>query len=758
MKLLRSKYGPYVFLLLAGMGIMYGVMPHIFLSPNNYLLDVGIDGFRNYYAFAWYGRYDGGMMFTGMNYPYPQHLFFCEVIPGLSIPLSGLGQADSMIGVLHIFMILCFPLSVMLLYAILREWDIHPYFAVVAALLIGSLSPQLLRYSGHFSLSFLIFLPALLRLIQLEKRLQLSMYGWSAAWILLFTSFHGYYLMVGCSLLLGYWLVSLIHDQDRKQHIAAYLKKLGLILFPLLLVSLFLGLTDTVGDRPTHPYGYFAYQTRWEGLFLPAWGPIWEALNQLVEVRKVNMEARVYIGLVGTCTFLILLVRWVRNLIQKKGISYFPVGTPAQLKTWVQLSLLILLFSTAFPFSLGLRDLLDFLPILKQFRSLGRFGWIFFYVWSLFTTVVLYHFFRRLYTKRGPVVAYLVLGGIFLCWAWEGTTFLQERKLAISQVENPFRKDISTYQQILSENQSTPADFQSILPIPFYHIGSEKFSPKHIDNEVFRESLKASYELGIPMGTGFLPRSSLSQTLKILQLNSHPILEREILTELDQDKSILVMGKEMGIEFDPADLMYRGRKLADVHGVEMKALTVEELEPQYLGKATFIDASGWKPRQNGSWQANTYPLIIYQGFDGKIPQESIFGEETFSFQYGKEVIFNQELTPVNGFTLFHFSIWIKADLRRDAFPHIHLYLLDENGKEEEHTKLDPKYANDIYQDWVHVKHTFSLTSERNTLRVEVHGKFAEVESLLIRSGQDLRWEYQDGLSVFNTLPEYYANE
>ena len=155
------RYAPQLSLLLIGVGLMYWMMPHIFLAPNEYLLDEGIDGFRNYFAYTWYGKYDGGMMFSGMNYPYPQHLFFCEVIPGLSAPLSWLGQEEVMVGVLHVLLILCFPLSVILLYTILRKWEIHWLYAMITSLLIGMMSPQLMRLSGHFSLAFLVFIPAL---------------------------------------------------------------------------------------------------------------------------------------------------------------------------------------------------------------------------------------------------------------------------------------------------------------------------------------------------------------------------------------------------------------------------------------------------------------------------------------------------------------------------------------------------------------------------------------------------------------------
>ena len=747
------RYTPQLALFLIGLGVMYWMMPHIFLTPNEYLLDEGIDGFRNYFAYTWYGKYDGGLMFSGMNYPYPQHLFFCEVIPGLSVPLSWLGQEEVMVGVLHVLLILCFPLSIMLLYSIQRKWQIHWLYAMITSLLIGMMSPQLMRLSGHFSLGFLIFIPALLRILQLEEKLKLSMYAWAAGLTLVFATFHGYYLMIGSSLLLAYWLFEVIYDQQRKTQLRRHLLALGISLSPIIIMGIFLTLTDNVTDRPTHPYGYFAYQTQWEGIFLPPEGPIFDFINGLVEVRKLTIESKVYVGLLGTALFLSLLFRWIKNRIQKSGSSYFPEGTPPQLVRWVQLSLLILLFSTAFPFFLGMRNVLDYLPILKQFRSLGRFGWIFFYVWSLFLSVFIYHRLKALHKEKGPRLSYAAVVLVFLFWGWEGYNFLSARKGKISHASNPFRATTDTYHQTLSEKGIAKADFQSILPLPLYHIGSEKFSPIQIDNAAFRESMVASYELGIPQATGFLPRSSFQQALNILQLNAHPWLPRELLTELDSSRKILVVSKESEPFFDPASLGQKGTDIAQLNGVRLKELSLQELTPQVAPQGISILPDTWKALEDGSWQSRDSLILWYQGFDGASPDQASFGEKTFSYDYGKEVIFDHPLSIFQEGQRITLSIWVKADLRRDAFPHVHIYQLTPQWEEVEHQKLDPKFSNDIYQHWVRVETSFPVYAQENQLKIQVTGKFAEVESLLLAPEGELpEWEMKDGKRLLANYP------
>ncbi|MEM7515048.1 MAG: hypothetical protein AAF388_29240, partial [Bacteroidota bacterium] len=550
-----------------------------------------------------------------------------------------------------------------------------------------------------------------------------------------------------------YWLFEVSYDQQRRAHLRKHLLAFGTALSPIIIMGAFLALTDNITDRPTHPYGYFAYQTQWEGLFLPPEGPIFDFINSLVEVRKLTIESKVYVGLLGTSLFLYLLFRWIKNLIQKNRISYFPEGTPPQLVRWLQLSLLILLFSTAFPFFLGMRNVLDYVPILKQFRSLGRFGWIFFYTWSLFLAVFAYHRFKFLGKLKSPRLAYSVLAAVLLFWGWESYTFLSARKKGISQSPNPFTAATSTYQLTLKEIGLAKSSFQSILPLPLYHIGSEKFSPIQIDNTAFRESLIASYELGIPQATGFLPRSSFQQALNILQLNAHPWLPREILPELDSSRKILVVSKESEPYFDPAGLGKKGVEIAQMKGVRLKELGVHELGPQAPPLGIDITPESWTEREDGSWQSSDTLTLWYQGFDGTSPSQAAFGENTFSYDYGKEVIFDHPLSIFQEGERISLSIWVKADLRRDAFPHVHIYQLTPQWEEVEHLKLDPKFSNDIYRDWVRVETSFSVYSQENQLKIQLTGKFAEVESLLLAPEGSLpEWKMRDGTRLLVNYP------
>ena len=74
------------------------------------------------------------------------------------------------------------------------------------------------------------------------------------------------------------------------------------------------------------------------------------------------------------------LFKIVRYLIRKKIHLIVKPVLPNLLRASVWASVFVLLLSMCLPFQLGMEFLVDWLPFLKQFRSLGRFAWVFYYV------------------------------------------------------------------------------------------------------------------------------------------------------------------------------------------------------------------------------------------------------------------------------------------------------------------------------------------------------------------------------------------
>ncbi|MBL0009440.1 MAG: hypothetical protein IPP25_20285 [Saprospiraceae bacterium] len=67
----------------------------------------------------------------------------------------------------------------------------------------------------------------------------------------------------------------------------------------------------------------------------------------------------------------------------------------------------------------GFKFLWEAIPVLKQFRGLGRFGIPFYYLYLLVCTYIAWHMFRRLRERELGAIGGYILGAMFLVWGFE---------------------------------------------------------------------------------------------------------------------------------------------------------------------------------------------------------------------------------------------------------------------------------------------------------------------------------------------------
>ncbi|MDP5172697.1 MAG: hypothetical protein NWR72_20810, partial [Bacteroidia bacterium] len=64
------------------------IIPVFNITP----LGAGLDGWKNYFTPLWYIQYDSGFHFSGMNYPYGEHVLFTDNQPLFSWILGWINQ------------------------------------------------------------------------------------------------------------------------------------------------------------------------------------------------------------------------------------------------------------------------------------------------------------------------------------------------------------------------------------------------------------------------------------------------------------------------------------------------------------------------------------------------------------------------------------------------------------------------------------------------------------------------------------------
>jgi len=719
---------------------MYLALGSLLLRPNGYMLNNDGDGLKNYFTPAYYLRYDGGLHFSGMNYPFGEHVVFTDNQPVISLLLSWLDELlpvwPQAVGIFNLLLFLSVPCCALLLYRIGRHYYLPKAYAVAVALLITFLSPQLYRFSGHYALAYLVFVPWLWWWL-IRQSAAKSLLRWWLVWtagVSLFGLIHVYFILMGVVMTLAYQLVDqLIYGV--KPRWKNLLLATAPALLPLLLFKLFLALTDAVADRPASPYGFFTYKAYWESLFMPPSGPVRAFIDRLIPVREVPGESVAYAGFFSFLVLIFSLVRLVQWGIKKRFRKWIHPALPARLNVATWAGMLVFFFSMGIPFTWGLDWLLEVLGPLKQFRSLGRFAWVPYYLFSMYAAVYLYLLYRLLKRHKLGRLGAWVAGFVLLFWAWEAGMHVEDTLgyLGKQQHENLFTQPQIDYVEWLESEQLAPGDFQAILPIPAFFIGSEKFIPEFPHPDASRQGFQAAFQTGLPLACGMMSRTSLSQSLELIQLMSNELIEKQILKRYPSDKPLLLLAiKDVVLSVNEQALLKKAELISSRGNVQLMRLELDSLRSrrQEVLQAWARRRDSLYLQPSGLYTSQDSVAVYFDAFDRQ--PASVFGEETLKDDKGPLSIMDDTLAGVEAGRWMEWSLWVKADGKRDAFPVVIFRELDVHGKEVQRAELNPKFGMNIYGQWVRVQHQFKLQHPRHKINIYTSGIYPEVESLLIR--------------------------
>jgi hypothetical protein len=84
--------------------------------------------------------------------------------------------------------------------------------------------------------------------------------------------------------------------------------------------------------------------------------------------------------------------------------------------------------------------------------------------------------------------------------------------------------------------------YLSILPMPFYHLGSERYSILAFGDGLYN-SMILSYHTGLPILSNLLPRTSLNETKKSIMTVSPIYYKKEICQEIPQGELLIIHSK-----------------------------------------------------------------------------------------------------------------------------------------------------------------------------------------------------------------------
>jgi hypothetical protein len=740
-----------IFCSLALLCLFYG---RIIISPDSYLFSDSGDGIKNYYTPGYYTKYEKGIHFSGMNEPYGEHIIYTDNQPAISSSVVLLknifpGIEDHMIGILNILMLFSILISVFFIYKILKKLNLPEWYAVIASLLIGFLSPQIARMAGHYALAYCCYIPVLwyvfINYFNGENKIRTSL--WIIFVITLFSFIHPYYGLMGVLFFLAYSLVHVLFNTTGfKNILLAFFKHALVGIIPLLIFSLWMSLTDHVTDRPSNPWGFYAYRAFFEGVFLPGESPFLDVWNYFIRIRKIDFESKAYVGFAASLVLLFTLIRWIKYLVNKKYKRILRMSLPSFLTVSFWTGVLVLLFSMGIPFIWGMDFLLDIITPLKQFRSLGRFAWVFYYIYTVYAAYYIFLIYRRLCINKFDTIAVFIL--FFLTFSWALDAYALNHyvsKLIHNKHQNAFTDE---YKLKLTEAGYQPENFQAILPLPYYLIGSEKVGSLR-DHKTESESMKASYAMHLPMIGGSASRTSLEQSKKLAGIISDPLINKPILKDLKNDKPLLlIVNKNAQLFFSECILIKNAKYIMEYESMSYYSLPLSAFNNEFQKEAiTMLNYSTLLRKGNNFLTDGDPSRVIIKHYDEPDHKNFFYGNGSMYVKEGSFELFNGAMIPGK----YEISFWVMID-PETLLPVFHYQQMDSAGNTIAETNFRASDSYDIVDNWVRVNYTFKI-GENQKVNLFLKGENYRVDELMIRlQDQKVFNNINDSTFFYNNIP------
>lgn len=507
------------------------------------------DMIKDIYTTTYHTQYDSSFTHcTAMGYPYGEQYTYTGLQILVAAPLQLLqkmGVEDTWkacLTLINYYVIITIFLCALFLYLLFGELKLPPLPSLLGAVGITFLMPQIQRMGGHLTLAYLCIIPMALYFI--AKLHNTRHWRWSVFYgilLLLSALLHPYYLTFLADISIVYLVYIFFTRRKNKWRSST----IGLhfclqFLFPVILFFVLTSIGDTALDRTSVPDGMYYYRGRLIGLLLPfhrtLFGFFGAPLKTIMGIKAPEWETCCYIGIVALVALCVWLVQVIWDLFHLRFSRIIHSTNSPLLNLFLLASLLLLLVATVLPAIVQKHpELLNHLSFLAQLRALGRLLWLPFVTLNIFAIYQLWQW-SSTTQKEGIKVTILALAIIGYCYDIYSHSFLR--------VWPEFYSEWTDYNNKLPENQwlqeINPDEYQAILSLPVFHVGSEHYHLQ-IKDEMLHKSSYVSFKTGLPLICNTSARSSITRAYNCMELSWEPWKEYNILKDFPNDKPLLIV-------------------------------------------------------------------------------------------------------------------------------------------------------------------------------------------------------------------------
>ena len=548
------------------------------ISPNSYLIGTKGDAMKNYYTYQYLIKNNKGITeFDGMNFPYSENFMYTDCHPVQAAVLKVANSyfpilSDYTIGMLNLFMIIALLITALIIFFIFIELKVNTWLSILSAIGITVLSPQIFRFSGHWALSYSFAIPLIIYLLlcfEKRKSMKYLVYIFLTILFLFFT--HGYLGMIASLVVLSFVGVDVFYSFVNKRFKFNFKSHFKLFLagsLPILGFFIFIKVSDSHEGRTTNPWGIYEHHAEFENVFLP-FLQLNDYLSELISFKPSQpWEGMSYIGIVAIIGLLLFVFRVRKNQILNTFDNSF-------LGKLLIGAFVVLCVSILIPFDLW-EKLIEKVSLIKQFRAIGRFAWVFYFVANIVAIYANNLLLIRLKEKGKSRLVIMLTGLLPLIMVVEGLRYhsylssiskAEVNVFDLNQTDKEFQFNISSIDK---------EEYQAIIMLPYFYVGSDNYG-KQSNDGLSRLGFMFSYHLNLPMFNSYLTRTSIEESKNIIQLMSSNFYPKAIEKDINNDKPFLIVCHNEILSVNEKLLIKRSNKLSDNDDYSIYEITKKDL-------------------------------------------------------------------------------------------------------------------------------------------------------------------------------------
>lgn len=714
----------------------------IILHPDEFLFGPSGDGLKNYFTVAYQVIHGEGTWFNGMLYPYGDHLIYADGQPLLVKILKWfidpeVNNGTQVIAVMNLLKIGSLVVTAWCVHRLLVWNYVSPWFAVPFALCIAFLSPQMARFIGHHALAYTCFIPMIWLLVESIDRYRFPwlMAAVSSILVLLSGFLHPYYVFIFAIFLGSILGWDILIKKFRLAKVENWAPRVFALIVPLILFMAYQKWVNPYTDRPASPSGTFHYMTTFQSIFIPVAEPFRSLFNSYFFRIFIpgSWEGEAYIGMVASFTAFVSLFAMVKRAIKRKWKVLTHPVLPPSLKAAFIPGIITLLFSLGLFHQLGLQWLSEFITPLKQFRSLGRVAWIFYYVfsvWTVYHLYIMFRYFRSAGKGKYTFHACVMVGLCAFLWMLDAIVNIKFNK---EKILNPIAHESFTdhYANQWRSAGVRLEDHQAILPLPLNLVGSEKIGL--IDGKrSLVHSMRGSFSTGIPILGGAMSRTSFDVTEKSAQLVADPLIPKMILDDMNPEKKLLLLRSDEKLTDHEIHWIENASLLYENPEYQLYSITIDQIKSMFSQK-NFVSDSIEK------FNGNPYLHVRWGSVKEK---DRLWGANAYSITAGEPIldtVFEQPDTLI-------LSFWIKVAVEESNLPN-RSFFVDGLRKTVRRTDRNPN----LFDGWLLTSDTLVAVAQKN-YQFALQSNSSTVSRVMLRKMSENVFHEETGKTYFNNIP------